>query len=234
MRAAVKASRIVGMRIALIGYGKMGRMIEGLAPEYGIEVAGHVDSPSDPLPGEFDVAVEFTEPGVVVENVRRIAEAGKNLVIGTTGWSEQIAAVGSIVEKAGIGAVYSANFSIGVNVFLSVVERAAGLMARYPEYEAWAYEMHHSAKKDAPSGTLLQLTQAMRDAGFARSIDVASNRAGKVPGTHTIGFDSAADTITLTHTARSREGFARGALLAAKLIHGRTGLLSFADLLADS
>jgi 4-hydroxy-tetrahydrodipicolinate reductase len=222
------------MRIALIGYGKMGRMIEGLAPEYGVEVAGQVDSPSDPLPDNFDVAIDFSEPAVVVANVRRVADAGKNLVIGTTGWADRLGEVQQIVDAAGIGAVYSANFSIGVNVFLNVVERAAELMARYPEYEAWAYEVHHSAKKDAPSGTLLQLTEAMRTAGYVRNIDVASNRVGRVPGTHTIGFDSAADTITLTHTARSREGFARGALLAAKLVQGKSGLLRFSDLLAES
>ena len=220
------------MRIALIGYGKMGRMIEGLAPEFGVEVVGRVDSPTDPLPNDFDVAIDFSEPAVVVENVRRVAETGKNLVIGTTGWADRMGEVQQIVDAAGIGAVYSANFSIGVNVFLSVVERAAELMSRYPEYEAWAYEVHHSAKKDAPSGTLLQLTETMRTAGYAARIDVASSRAGRVPGTHTIGFDSAADTITLTHTARSREGFARGALLAAKLIVGKRGLIPFASILS--
>lgn len=221
------------MRIALVGYGKMGRMIEALAPEYGIVVAGHVDAPGETLPKEFDVAIDFTEPAMVFENVRRIAGMGKNIVIGTTGWSDRFDDVRQVVGDAGIGAVYSANFSIGVNVFVRLVERAAELLKAYPEYEAWAYEMHHSAKKDAPSGTLLQLTDAMRSAGYSAKVDVASSRAGRVPGTHTIGFDSAADTITLTHTARSREGFARGALLAATLVDGKKGLFKFSDLLPN-
>lgn len=219
------------MRVVLLGYGKMGRMIEGLAPEAGVEVVGHVDSPDEPLPSDFDVAIDFSEPAAVVGNVQRVAGLGRNLVMGTTGWAGQMSEVEETVRSAGIGLVYSSNFSVGVNVFFKLVERAAELMKGQPDYEAWAYELHHSAKKDAPSGTLLSLVESMRGAGYLGAIDVASNRAGKVPGTHEIGFDSAADTITLTHTARNREGFARGALLAAKLVHGKVGLLRFSQLL---
>ncbi len=209
----------------------MGRLIESLAADDGVEIAGLVDQPTDPLPKYFDVAIDFSDPGAVLGNVRRVAEAGKNIVIGTTGWSAHLAEVQALVESAGIGAVYSANFSVGVNVFFKLVEEAALLMKGRPEYEAWAYEMHHSAKKDAPSGTLLQAAEVMRNAGFSGEINIASNRAGKVPGTHEIGFDSLADTITLKHVARNREGFARGALLAAKLVQGKKGLFRFEDLL---
>lgn len=219
------------MRVVLLGYGKMGRMIESLAPETGVEIVGTVDDPTTPLPKDFDVAIDFTEPGAVLGNVKRVADAGADLVLGTTGWAEHLESVRMMAEQSSIGIVYSANFSVGVNLFFRIVAEGARAFAHQPDYEAWAYEMHHSAKKDAPSGTLLQLIETMRAAGYAGAVDVASNRAGKVPGTHTIGFDSAADSITLTHTARNREGFARGALLAAKLVRGKPGLHRFSDLL---
>jgi 4-hydroxy-tetrahydrodipicolinate reductase len=219
------------MRVVLIGYGKMGRMIESLAPDAGIEIVAAIDDPTSALPSEFDVAIEFTEPTAVLGNVQRVAEVGADLVIGTTGWASELGQVKQIAEETGIGIVYAANFSVGVNLFERIVREGARQFADHPEYEAWAYEMHHSAKKDAPSGTLLHLVDVMRDAGYNASVDVASNRAGRVPGTHIIGFDSAADTITLTHTARNREGFARGALLAAKRVHGKPGLHKFSDLL---
>lgn len=219
------------MRVLLLGYGKMGRMIEALAPECGVEVAGFVDDSQSALPTDFDVAIEFTEPGSVLGNARRVADVGKDLVIGTTGWADHLESVRMIAEQTGIGIVYGSNFSVGVNLFFRMVDKAAELMHTHPDYEAWAYEMHHSEKKDAPSGTLLSLVEIMRASGYAGEIDVASNRAGRVPGTHVIGFDSASDTITLTHTARNREGFARGALLAAKRVHGKPGLHRFADLL---
>lgn len=219
------------MRVVLLGYGKMGRMIESLAPETGVEIVARIDDAQAPLPEEFDVAIDFTEPSAVLGNVRRVADVGKDLVIGTTGWAEQLDSVRMMAQNASIGIVYSANFSVGVNLFFKIVAEAAKSFAQQPDYEAWAYEIHHSAKKDAPSGTLLQLVDAIRDAGYNNNVDVSSNRAGKVPGTHTIGFDSAADTITLTHTARNREGFARGALLAAKRVHGKPGLHKFSDLL---
>jgi 4-hydroxy-tetrahydrodipicolinate reductase len=128
------------------------------------------------------------------------------------------------VEKNQTGLVWSPNFSIGVNAFFKLVQEAARLLANEPEYGAWAWEIHHHTKKDAPSGTLLKLVDEMKKAGYPRSIDVSSNRAGAHPGTHEIGFDSAADTITLRHTARSREGFARGALKAAQWVIGKVGL----------
>ena len=126
--------------------------------------------------------------------------------------------------------MWSPNFSIGVNVFFRLVAEAARLLAAEPAYGAWAWEIHHAAKKDAPSGTLLKLVDEMKKAGYARNIDVGSNRAGTIPGTHEIGFDSGADTITLRHTARSREGFARGALKAAQWIVGKKGFYEFSEI----
>jgi 4-hydroxy-tetrahydrodipicolinate reductase len=160
-----------------------------------------------------------------------MAALGVNLVIGTTGWQEHIPHVKSIVEKHGIGLVWSPNFSIGVNAFFRIVSAAAKLLADGPQYEAWAWEIHHSAKKYAPSGTLLKLVEEMRDAGYERRVDIASNRAGAIPGTHEIGFDSPADTITLRHTARSREGFAFGAIKAAEWVKGKKGFHAFGDIL---
>jgi 4-hydroxy-tetrahydrodipicolinate reductase len=139
--------------------------------------------------------------------------------------------VRAVVEKNGSALVWSPNFSVGVNVFLRVVREAAKLLADEKEYGAWAWEIHHDTKKDAPSGTMIKLVEEMKAAGYPRQIDVSSSRAGRHPGTHEVGFDSAADTITLRHAARSREGFARGALKAAQWIVGKQGVFEFGDVL---
>ena len=227
------------MRIAIVGYGKMGRMIEGLALEREITVALKLDEFNNAhFAGitaanfrDVDVAIDFSIPSIVVGNIERIAALGVNLVIGTTGWQEQMSHVKKIVERHHIGLIWSPNYSIGVNAFFRIVSAAAKLLANEPQYEAWAWEIHHSAKKDAPSGTLLKLVDEMCEAGYERHVDVASNRAGKIAGTHEIGFDSAADTITLRHTARSREGFALGAIKAAEWIAGKKGFHEFGDIL---
>jgi 4-hydroxy-tetrahydrodipicolinate reductase len=227
------------MRIALVGYGKMGRMIDSLAGEYGCEVAVRLDEHNnaggegitrESLAG-IDAAVEFTMPHTVVRNIERLAEAGVNTVVGTTGWTEHLPTVETWVRRHGIGLVWSPNFSVGVNVFARLAAEASRLLASQDEYGAWAWEVHHDTKKDAPSGTLLHLLEDMKRAGYPRAIDVSSNRAGRHPGTHEIGFDSAADTITLRHAARSREGFARGALKAAQWIRGRQGMYQFSEVL---
>ena len=221
--------------LAIVGYGKMGRLIEQFAPEYGFTVALKRDL--EPLVATdfrgIDVAVDFTMPEAVRPNVETIAGFGVNLVIGTTGWAEHVEAVKRAVEKNGVGLIWSPNFSIGVAAFFRLAAEAARLLAAQPEYGAWAWEIHHSTKKDAPSGTLLKLVDDMKKSGYARPIDVGSNRAGTVPGTHEIGFDSAADTITLRHTARSREGFARGALKAAQWIVGKKGFYEFGDVVFE-
>jgi 4-hydroxy-tetrahydrodipicolinate reductase len=218
--------------LAIVGYGKMGKLVESLAPQYGFATLLKLDEFNN-ANGEgitednfeaIDVAIDFSIPAVVLPNVEAISALGVNMVIGTTGWLEHMDAVKAAVEKNQTGLVWSPNFSIGVNAFFKLVQEAARLLANEPEYGAWAWEIHHHTKKDAPSGTLLKLVDEMKKAGYPRSIDVSSNRAGAHPGTHEIGFDSAADTITLRHTARSREGFARGALKAAQWVIGKVGL----------
>jgi len=225
--------------LAIVGYGKMGRQVEQLAPEYGFSVGLKLDEFNNAdyagiTPENFrgvDVAVEFSIPSAAVENIERIAALGVNLVVGTTGWFGEMDRVKRALERSGTGLVWSPNFSVGVNVFSRVVAEAARLLAEEKEYGAWAWEIHHSTKKDAPSGTLLKLVADMKKAGYALPIDTGSNRAGRHPGTHEIGFDSAADTITLRHTARSREGLARGALKAAQWVLGKKGVYEFSEVL---
>jgi 4-hydroxy-tetrahydrodipicolinate reductase len=227
--------------LAIVGYGKMGRMIEALAPQHGFEVrvrldiqdnAGGAGLTVEKLRG-VDVAIEFSSPMTAAENVRRLAALKINTVVGTTGWYGELPSVRAAVEKSGAGVVYAPNFSVGVNLFQQIVAEAAKRFAARGEYEAWGWEMHHSQKKDAPSGTLLKLAETMRGAGYSRPIDLSSSRAGSVPGTHEIGFDSVGDTITLRHTARSREGFADGALRAARWVIGKKGLFEFQEILGE-
>jgi 4-hydroxy-tetrahydrodipicolinate reductase len=227
------------MKLAIVGYGKMGRLIEQLAGEFGFEVALKLDIDNNVSGAgitaenfrDIDVAIEFSTPDTVVENIERISALGVGLVVGATGWYDQLPRVRAAVERAGSGLIYSPNFSVGVQVFSCIVETAARLLRDEADYDAWAYEIHHKMKKDAPSGTLLKLVEEMKRAGYARPIDTGSNRAGKHPGTHEIGFDSAADTITLRHTARSREGLARGALTAAQWVVGKKGFFQFSEIL---
>jgi 4-hydroxy-tetrahydrodipicolinate reductase len=222
------------MKIALVGYGKMGRLIGQLAPEYGIEVATTIDLHDRITPEAFkdvDVAIEFSTPEAVVHNIEQLAALKVNTVVGTTGWAKDFDRVRKVVEDNDTGLVWSPNYSIGVQVFSRLAAEAARLLKEHAEYGAWAWEIHHDTKADAPSGTLLKLVGDMKAAGYTRNIDVSSNRAGRHPGTHDIGFDSAADTITLRHAARSREGFARGALKAATWIHGKRGIYEFGETL---
>jgi 4-hydroxy-tetrahydrodipicolinate reductase len=222
-------------QLAIVGYGKMGRIIESLASAYGFSSIVKFDL-NDKLSAaaEADVAIEFTAPEAAPKNLLKLAELQVPTVCGTTGWTHEFNAIKSAFETAETPLVWSPNFSIGVNVFFKLAEETSRIMKSYEDYGAWAWEIHHSAKKDAPSGTMLKTLERMRDAGFDRPIDVASNRSGAIPGTHEIGFDSAADTITLRHTARSREGFARGALEAARWIvnsDGKTGVYEFSQIL---
>ncbi len=220
------------MKLAIVGYGKMGRMIEQFAPQFGFDVAARIDTGQDiSAVRGCDAAIEFTEPSAAVVNVLKLAEMRIPTVCGTTGWFTELPRVQKAVEENGSALVYSANFSIGVNVFTRLAAEAARLLANDAEYGAWAWEIHHCTKKDAPSGTLLKLVDEMKRAGYSRPIDVSSNRAGTHPGTHEIGFDSAADTITLKHVARSRDGFARGALKAALWVADKQGVWDFSEVL---
>ena len=210
----------------------MGRLIEQLSPEYGFELAGaigrlHAEAPWP----EADVAVDFSVADAVPRTLQRLAERGMPVVIGTTGWQTQERAVRETAARHGIGVVAAANFSLGVNLFQALAERAGELLKQRPEFGAWIHELHHAAKRDAPSGTALALRAAMERGGYAARIDIASTRAGSIPGTHTIGFDAASETITLTHAARDRSGFARGALEAARWVQGRQGWFTMRDVL---
>jgi 4-hydroxy-tetrahydrodipicolinate reductase len=218
-------------KLAIIGYGKMGKLVAQLAPEYDFEVAARITQANREEPISAEVVIEFSTPEAAPDNLLRLAKARIPAVCGTTGWLSRLDEVTRAVEEHGSALVWSPNFSTGVAVFRRIASLAAELLRDKSEYGAWAWEIHHDAKKDAPSGTLLALLETMRAQGYTRAIDIAANRAGKHPGTHEIGFDSAADTITLRHAARSREGFARGALRSAQWILGKTGVFTFDDVL---
>lgn len=239
-------AQIATLNLALLGYGKMGRTIAQLAPQRGCEVrlvididasaadAGGLPRSIGVTPANFkgiDVCIEFTEPKAVLENIRRVAAAGCNLVVGTTGWHDRLDEIRKIVEASGIGMVYAANFSIGVNLFYQVARAAAEAFARFPMYDPYLTEAHHKFKKDAPSGTALEIRRQVQPAFGDRDVPVSSTRAGYIPGVHELGFDSEADTVIVRHTARSRQGFAEGALYAARWIVGKKGLFNFADIL---
>jgi 4-hydroxy-tetrahydrodipicolinate reductase len=227
------------MRLALLGHGAMGQLVERLAREGGHEVATVLGSRESEFKteelaeilGGHDAAVDFTVAEAVPRHAEACALARVPLVEGTTGWHAQLEDVRRTVESAGGALVYGANFSVGVNLFYRVVARAAELF-RAADYAPFVEEAHHSRKRDAPSGTALRLRDMVTEA-YDREVPVASTRAGHIPGTHRVGFDSAADTVTLTHTARSREGFAAGALVAARWIQGKTGVYEFSETLDE-
>ncbi len=223
------------MRIAILGYGKMGKLVETIAAREGWEVGPKLDIQENPdgrgiTPASMhgvDVAIEFSTPEAVLPNIQAAARAGVQLVIGTTGWSHQRSEVQRIVDESGIGLIYGANFSVGMNLFFEIVAHAARLVGMVPQYDAYMVEEHHRAKKDAPSGTALNLLDLMRPHLNNPNLSIASIRAGSIPGTHTVGFDSEADTILLEHRARSRQGFAEGAVMAARWIVGKKGWYDF-------
>ena len=228
------------MKLALIGYGAMGQLVASQARAFGDEIgatltsreaARTVDEVAASLRGH-DAAIDFSVGAAVKRNAEACARAGVALVEGTTGWKENEADVRRLIEEHDGALVYGANFSIGVNVFYRIVSQAAKLMAGLEQYEAFIEEEHHSRKRDAPSGTALKLRDLMTE-HIKVEIPITSIRAGHIPGTHRVGFDSAADQINLTHIARSREGFAAGALLAARWIVGRQGIYEFGNVIDE-
>jgi 4-hydroxy-tetrahydrodipicolinate reductase len=235
----------------------MGREIVRLAPLQNVDVVATVD-PAAPeaqfdkiVPEALksaDVVLEFTSPDAVLENIQIVCRLGKNLVVGTTGWYEHINLVKELVQDTGVGLVYSANFSLGVNIFYRIVSLAARLLGQTGQYDPFCHEFHHKGKQDSPSGTARKLAQIIVEEMKEKEVPVfetlnrkiathefhvTSTRAGFYPGTHIVGFDSEFDTIELTHTLRSRAALALGALKAAQWIKDRKGFFSFCDLLAE-
>jgi 4-hydroxy-tetrahydrodipicolinate reductase len=240
----------MALKIALLGFGKMGKEIAQLAVESGHEIVAtyEIDQPLSltNAPKAVDVFIDFTIPNSVTANVKAVAEIGKSMVIGTTGWYDKLNEVKKIVEASNIGVIYASNFSIGMNMFLKIVANAADLFNRFDQYDPFIHEFHHRGKLDSPSGTANSLAKIVIEkmkrkqsalgktsegAISANQLHVTSTRAGSIPGTHIVGFDSEADTIELKHTARGRRGFAAGALYAAQWIVGKQGLFTMEDLL---
>ncbi|NJB85743.1 4-hydroxy-tetrahydrodipicolinate reductase [Lewinella marina] len=225
------------MKIVLLGYGKMGRYIEQLALQAGHQVVLRVDEDNREQIGASDlaaadVAIEFSRPDAAVANIDLALAAGVPIVVGTTGWLDQLPAVRLRVERAGGALFYASNFSIGVNVFFSAARQMARKLA-HEGYTARIEEIHHTEKLDAPSGTALTLQEKIASQFPPGAVPIESYREPDVPGTHRLTFTSAVDTIELTHTAKSREGFARGALSAAAWIIGKRGIFTMSDLLGS-
>jgi len=233
------------MRIALIGYGKMGREIEAIAREQRDTIAGVFDSKRHVAAEDLsdaDVCIEFSTPSAALANIRTAIEARKDIVVGTTGWHQHLAELKEKVRESGL--LYSANFSLGMNIFQRIVARAGELIENAPEYDPFIHETHHRLKADSPSGTALRLgeillgkisrkkrmlTETSTEKIAAEALHVTSTRAGSVTGTHVVAFDSAADLIELRHVAKNRRGFALGALAAARWLHGRKGIYTMDD-----
>jgi 4-hydroxy-tetrahydrodipicolinate reductase len=225
--------------LVLVGHGRMGQLVERLAAAHDCRIAGIVTQrASGDLAtkdfGPVDVVVDFSVASAVKANLTSIAARRWNVVIGTTGWQKDLEACRAIADQAGIGVLAAANFSIGVHVFKLLAAEAARHFAGMPDVGAWIHESHHSAKKDAPSGTAVLLRSAIEQAGYSRSIDVSSTRAGSIPGTHEVGFDAATESVTLVHEVRDRAVFAHGALEAAQWLKGKRGWFSMADMLTTN
>lgn len=241
------------MQIALVGYGVMGKTVHQVAKAKNFSIKTIIDS-AEPQADfrevsakslkDVDVCIDFTHPETAVKNIRTMAENGKNIVMATTGWLDYLEEIKKIVAKNQIGFIYSSNFSLGVNLFFAMVKQAAQIMNQFDAYDIYGYEMHHNRKKDAPSGTALSLGKILlenierkkklaldRPQGKinADELHLATIRGGDIPGTHCVGFDSSADTIELKHTARNREGFALGSLLAAEWLYGKKGFFTVED-----
>lgn len=228
------------MKIALIGFGAMGRLIKMLAEEKTHEIFSVVDEKDANLSAErlaeklrgADAAIDFSVAEAVRRNVEACLLANVPLVEGTTGWNEEREAIKNLVQSKNGAFCYGANFSVGVNLFYKIADYASGLFAKFEDYEAFVEEQHHSRKRDAPSGTALKLKEIVAK-NIKKDFSVSSTRAGNIPGTHRVGFDGSADQILLEHAARSREGFASGAILAAEWIRGKHGFWEFTDVIDE-
>jgi 4-hydroxy-tetrahydrodipicolinate reductase len=226
------------MRVLIVGNGKMGRAVAALASSCGHQVtaigreenAGGRGLTAERLEG-YDVALEFTRPDAAPANIARLIEAGIPVVTGTTGWETELPRITTLVEARKGALLHGANFSLGVQLFLRAARALGAEFAGREGFDGFILEEHHAAKRDAPSGTARVLRQRLRDADPTREYPITSVRAGAIPGTHTVSLDGPFETITLQHTARSRDGFAAGALAAAEWLPGRTGVYTFESML---
>ena len=231
------------MNIAIIGYGKMGHIIEKVALDKGLNVKAKIDPFAEDATHkeineeslkDIDVCIEFTAPDIAVGNIKKIAALKKNIVVGTTAWYDQLEEVKKAVEDNGIGLIYSPNFSIGVNVFFRLVKDISKMMDNIEDYSVSMTEAHHVHKKDAPSGTAKKIAEIIKEnIKRAADIDIKSIREGEIPGTHTVDFESNADIIKLEHEAKNREGFALGAVIAAEWIKDKKGVYSIEDMMKE-
>ncbi len=226
------------MRIAIVGNGRMGRAVAELARErhHAVQLIGREENAGGKaLTGErlvgVDVAIEFTRPDAVVANLEHLIEAGIPTVTGTTGWSAELPRIAALVQARGGALLHAANFSVGVHLFLRAARDLAARFAGHPEFDAFILEEHHAAKRDAPSGTASVLRTRAREADSSRELPIASVRAGAIPGTHVLTYDGPYETVALSHVARSRTGFAAGALAAAEWLPGRPGVHQFEAML---
>lgn len=245
------------VKIALIGYGNMGCILKQLAEAKGNEIVSIIDPKAAGATAReitanslnnADVCIDFSQPDCAIENIRKLSELKKNIVVGTTGWYDRTEEAKKIILKSGNGLVFASNFSLGVNLFYKIIERSSELFNNFSEYDVYGIEFHHNRKKDSPSGTAKTIAKKIVDNCkrktrmvfdkldrqiFADELHFASVRGGSVPGTHSVFFDSNSDTIELTHIARSREGFALGALKAAEWINGKKGFYSIDDMMNE-
>lgn len=232
------------MKILLLGYGKMGKAIEKIALERGHEIVGKIDvSNRDAIPAEADVAIEFSQPEGAYDNVRFCLENEIPVVCGTTGWLEKKSAIEKFTQSCNGTFFYASNFSIGVNVFFKLNEQLATLLNRLPQYDVGIDEVHHTEKKDAPSGTAITLAEGImrnnpgkkkwikKETGNPEDLMITSFRIDDVPGTHLVKYMSSMDDIEIRHIAHSREGFARGAVMVAEWLPGKKGVLGMEDFL---
>ncbi len=228
------------MKIVLIGHGAMGKLIGTLSEEKNHQITAIIDESEAGLTADklasklkhVDVAIDFSTAEAVQRNVKACVVAGVPMVEGTTGWNSEKETIKNLVKEKNGAFVFGANFSIGVNLFYRIADFASELFSRFEDYEAFIEEQHHSRKKDAPSGTALKLKEIVAK-NIKKDFSVSSTRAGNIPGTHRVGFDGAADQILLEHFARSREGFASGAIMAAEWIVGKKGFYEFAHVMDE-
>jgi 4-hydroxy-tetrahydrodipicolinate reductase len=219
------------IKIALVGFGKMGQEINALCNEsnnfevVSISYKTEKDGLDKKGIATADVAIDFTSKDVVIKNIEEIAKLGTNLVVGTTGWYDQKEMVKELVDTYKVGLVYSPNFSIGANIFFKMLDFSSKLFAKFPDYDVYGLEIHHKAKLDSPSGTALKISSKIDGLNFT------SIRAGRNPGFHEVVFDSNADGITVSHQAYNRTGFGKGALVAAEFIKDKRGMFTFEEIL---